>query len=131
MTEAIFGLIGVIVGGVINGGVTWLGARSSRRATVRRSRRLAWAFAQDVEMISTFAVEGEAPSPTFIDQHLRIPMQALEEERRVLADDGDAALWDALIHLIRLGNMMLHANPLERDDWVDLLDAAKRFNELL
>lgn len=40
MTEAIFGLVGVVVGGVLNGGITWLVERRNQRDQVRVAARL-------------------------------------------------------------------------------------------
>ena len=40
MSEAIFGLVGVIIGGLINGGVTFVGNRANRRHEARSAARL-------------------------------------------------------------------------------------------
>ncbi len=40
MTEAIFGLIGVVVGGVLSGAVTWAMQRRTERRAVRAAARL-------------------------------------------------------------------------------------------
>ncbi|HYI67457.1 MAG TPA: hypothetical protein VEW95_11075 [Candidatus Limnocylindrales bacterium] len=41
MTEAIFGLIGVVVGGLLTAGMTWLMARRAEQASLRTGARLA------------------------------------------------------------------------------------------
>jgi hypothetical protein len=40
MTEAIFGLVGVAIGGLLNGGVTWLIERGRLQGDVKVAARL-------------------------------------------------------------------------------------------
>jgi hypothetical protein len=47
MTEAIFGLVGVVIGGLLNGGVTWLIERGRLQGDVKVAARL---VASELEM---------------------------------------------------------------------------------
>lgn len=57
MAEAIFGLIGVIVGGLLNGGITWLTERKQQRAGAKTAARIVIAEIRDNERTLELALE--------------------------------------------------------------------------
>jgi hypothetical protein len=57
MTEAIFGLVGVVIGGLLNGGVTMLTERSRRRASAKTAARIVIGEVGDNELAIKLALE--------------------------------------------------------------------------
>lgn len=56
MTEAIFGLIGVIIGGLLNGSVAWLTDRHRSKGAVKVSARLVLSELEMIEVSATSAL---------------------------------------------------------------------------
>lgn len=56
MTEAIFGLVGVIIGGLLNGGVAWLTDRHRSKGAVKVSARLVLSELEMIEVSATSAL---------------------------------------------------------------------------
>jgi len=91
MTEAIFGLVGVIIGGLLNGGVTWLVDRQQSKGAVKVSARLVLSELEMIEVSATSALEtANYGQLTFGDTAEWI------EHRPVLASKLSDGEWSAL-----------------------------------
>ena len=103
MTAAIFGLAGVIVGGLISGGATYLMARRKEKVTARASARLLeeeLAMAADVlGVLTTYSdEEAKALSPEgFPAPGLSaFPFDRWLERQELLAETLEAEDWRAV-----------------------------------
>jgi len=105
MTAAIFGLVGVLLGGLLQGGATYLFARSVRARAVRTASRLAehelavmLIFARSSQDATT---EGEDIPESHLEQMLRQPALAVRGLLPVLADALTRTHWDAVARCLR------------------------------
>jgi hypothetical protein len=91
MTEAIFGLVGVIIGGMLNGGITWLVDRHRSKGAVKVAARLVLSELEMIEVSATSALQSANCSQlTFGDNAEWI------EHRATLAAELPDDEWSAL-----------------------------------
>jgi uncharacterized membrane protein YccC len=89
MTEAIFGLVGVLVGGLISGGATFLMTRRSERRRGRAAVRLVQA---ELRHGATLA---ESILPPLLDDAFAGNRQMFEHLQTALADLPASSAWNA------------------------------------
>src|SRR4051794_25968997 len=93
MTEAIFGLVGVVIGGVLSGGVTLWVERVRERRGARSAARLV--HYELIRVVSQLGVALDLRSPLpFVE---RFPTEAWRELRPVLARTLDTETWGAVL----------------------------------
>lgn len=106
MTEAIFGLVGVALGGLIAGGATYLLARRSEKLEARASARLLqddlYGVASRLDALLRTGSNGKSEKPSATDLHhyagwlLRFQMDRWQEHQTRLAHVLDDADWYAV-----------------------------------
>lgn len=137
MTAAIFGLLGVVIGGLLNAGVTHVFNRSARRRAVRRASRLAL---QEYMRMSIFAHasrdatdDGGAVAEPQVDLMLRRPATAIREHLPVLAEvlttDEFGALSNALLDAEGVAEGFFGQEDPRM--WTELVDAVERAEKAL
>jgi hypothetical protein len=97
VTAAIFGLVGVVIGGLVTGGVQlFLDSRREQRE-VQRARRLVGAELRDAAYLyAAIAGADEWPEPGGHDEDYVLSTAAWDEHRTHLALALDDELWDQL-----------------------------------
>lgn len=96
MEVAIFGLIGVVLGGLITGGTQmFLEWRREQRA-VRRAKRLVKGELLQASMILRYFANSKI-WPSSLDATTALPTSAWQEHRAHLADVFDEDLWNQLV----------------------------------
>lgn len=98
MTEAVFGLVGVLIGGLITAGTEWWSSRQDRvraeeerRDDLRAACRL---VAMELEGIKTAVVWAEREGRWWIEE--RLPTSLWLEHRALLARELSRDDWDAV-----------------------------------
>lgn len=94
VAEAIFGLVGVIVGGLLNGGVTWLTERKQQRAGAKTAARIVIAEIRDNERAIELALEEK--NWDYVKD--AVSLQAGDEHRARLAQTLNDDAWLAFDH---------------------------------
>lgn len=123
MAEAIFGLVGVLVGGLLNGGVTWLADRKARLAGAKTAARIVIAEIRDNE----WAIELALEERTWAFVKDALSLQAGEEHRAALAATLDDDAWLAFDHyyartreLVNLAEMSRKRQRIQDEEAADL-----------
>jgi len=118
MAAAIFGLIGVIVGGLMNGVVSWLAQRRKDEATALSAKRL---VANELGTWITLAQAAAARSPDQLPQLHNPAPKTWQSNRGVLAravSDADwALLATAYAHVEALEPVLVFNRDGTLEDW--------------
>jgi hypothetical protein len=118
MAAAIFGLLGVIVGGLINGVVSWLAQRRKDEATALSAKRL---VANELGTWFVLAREANARSPEQLPQLRKAAPTTWQSNRSVLARSLSDADWDvvaiAYAHIDALGSVLVFEPDGTLEDW--------------
>jgi hypothetical protein len=140
LAEAIFGLVGVVIGGVITGAANYVAERRKERATSRKATRLLllnWPHAtRYLETLLTGGTWQVPPEP--VEWLMNIWASARVELAAPLEQDT----WDAIVAPISVmdyeirdwiakGNERRPLNDTERDKIVELIGALARGEEKL
>jgi hypothetical protein len=123
MAEAIFGLIGVVIGGLLNGGVTWLVDRSKRKAGSKTAARIVIAEIHSNEIAIDLALEDRKWA--FVKE--AVSLQAGDDHRAMLARTLDDDAWLAFDHyyartreLVKLAEMSRGRQRIKDDEMTEL-----------
>ncbi len=91
MTEAIFGLVGVVIGGLLNGGVSWLSDRGKLRRNARVAARLVLSEIRENDFSLGWGLERKEVEPLE-----RVESAAWEQWRETFADGLNDSEWRAI-----------------------------------
>jgi hypothetical protein len=131
MAAAIFGLIGVVIGALINGIVTWLSQRRKDEATERSAKRL---VANELGTWLVLAREAQARPPEHLPQLRKATPLLWQSNRSLLARSLSNADWDlvatAYAHVDALGSVLIFGNDGTLEDWRSR-EAKRLFEEML
>jgi hypothetical protein len=141
MEEAIFGLVGVIVGGLLTGGVQlWLEQRKEKRAVSRAKRLVQGELLNAILIYRSMYSTASKTWPYYPDPTTALPTSAWQEHRADLASVLDEQLWQELVWayaLIEVDRTHLAvakdsapAIPLTEPVIEDLKKSVERFEEL-
>jgi hypothetical protein len=140
VTAAIFGLLGVIVGGLVTGGVSYVLEARRERKELRRARRLVWAEIDVIRIqLRLLAETGRVPLEGVRDTPDRfLPSLEWSQHKSILAAElSDEAwvdvssLYDALVpvKLVLMarepGSELLTDEPQDMHDLQDAAAAAQ------
>lgn len=92
MTEAIFGLVGVVIGGLLNGGVTWLTERKSLRSRAMVAARLV----KSEFVTADVAIDVALSNDSWADLTVGISVTEWNQHRETLAAVLDEKEWASL-----------------------------------
>jgi hypothetical protein len=131
MAAAIFGLIGVVIGALINGIVTWLSQRRKDEATERSAKRL---VANELGTWLVLAREAQARPPEHLPQLRKTTPLLWQSNRSLLARSLTDTDWDlvatAYAHVDALGSVLIFGNDGTLEDWRSR-EAKRLFEEML
>jgi uncharacterized membrane protein YccC len=121
MTEAIFSLVGVVVGALLSGGVAYLMARRTERRKVRAAaRRVLTEFRQMDRWLATLQRRAEAH-------------EEMREQRRQ-ASQAEPEAFDPDLSMLEFKQLPAHegllAEYLRADDWTAISDAYEAIQDI-
>ncbi len=126
MEVAIFGLVGVVIGGLLNGGVTWLMEWRRQRAAMKANSRLLVSLLLDAEL---------SFDETFRNRRLGVAkdlparIEAIDQ-REIIATISDDAALDLATAKYLIEQACRMSGPLSPDEaaefseWADLIHVA-------
>ena len=92
MTEAIFGLIGVMIGGLLNGGVTYLTSRSQTGREAKIGARLVHSEIKLNQIATQLAIDGKSWLPMRVGVNVDAWLEYRASLAAALSDDAWAAV---------------------------------------
>jgi hypothetical protein len=118
VTAAVFGLIGVVVGAVINGAVTAMVQRRAERSDRQSAARL---VSTELARFRSIALEAARRSPEQLPQLRESTPILWQSQRAVLARGLDDADWEAVArayaHVDALGSVLVFEPDGTLEDW--------------
>jgi hypothetical protein len=114
MAEAVFGLLGVLVGGLLNGGVAWIGERRRLKAEAKVAARL---VASEVE-VNVIAVESALKRSKLVQLDLGSRAQ-WGKNRAILAAVISDEEWSGLDNFYMLLELLMDKVGQDRQSQVD------------
>jgi hypothetical protein len=97
VTAAVFGLVGVVIGGLISGRATYLMARRQERAALRQAKRLVADELFDIALqLSILREDGATPPESSPMRHNPLPSTSWEMNKATLAQGLSDKDWDDL-----------------------------------
>jgi hypothetical protein len=123
---AIFGLVGVVVGGLLNGGVTWVVERLRGKSAARVEARLLFTLLLDGEIsLRQTAAKGKPAVPRDLGPRIR------DLDLRTLASEVDDNTWIDIataVYLVEMGSD-LSDDEIDPKEAAALLKQADRVHE--